>query len=107
MLTLDQVLSNEQRALFGCGPFFGTRCDSGRGGVVTSPFNPSLAINYQGLGFSSGGGIDLLNSEASAIHARLAGTFGTDASWVTTNQATSARSPARSASPGAPSAPAR
>ena len=34
LLTMDQVLSNEQRALLGCGPFFGTRCDSGRGGIA-------------------------------------------------------------------------
>ena len=86
LLTLDQVLSNEQRALLGCGPFFGTRCDSGRGGIATSPFNPIQAINYQGLGFSSGGGIDLLNSEASALLHAWPGTFGTDASWATTNR---------------------
>jgi hypothetical protein len=28
-LTLDSTLTNEQRALLGCGPFYGTRCDSG------------------------------------------------------------------------------
>ena len=38
LLTMDQVLSNEQRALLGCGPFFGTRCDSGRGGIAMDPF---------------------------------------------------------------------
>ena len=86
MLTLDQVLSNEQRALFGCGPFYGTRCDSGRGGLATSPFIAGQALNYQGLGFSAGGGIDLLNSEASALLQAWPGIFGTDASWATTNR---------------------
>ena len=30
-LTMDSTLTNEQRALLGCGPFYGTRCDSGVG----------------------------------------------------------------------------
>jgi len=85
-LTLDQVLTNEQRALLGCGPFFGTRCDSGRGGIAINPSPPFQSINYQGLGYPAGGGIDLLNTEASAfLHAWL-GTFGTDAGWTTTNR---------------------
>ena len=29
MLTLDNTLSPEQKALLGCGPYFGTRCDNG------------------------------------------------------------------------------
>ena len=86
MLTLDQVLSNEQRALFGCGPFYGTRCDSGRGGIVTNPFNATQSLSYQAQGFSAGGGIDLLNSEASALLQAWPGIFGTDASWATTNR---------------------
>jgi hypothetical protein len=86
MLTLDQSLSNEQRALYGCGPFLGTRCDSARGGIVISPFIPSQMVNYQGRGFAPGGGIDLLNTEASAFVHAWPGTFGTNASWTTTTQ---------------------
>jgi hypothetical protein len=44
---LDDSLSPEQRALLGCGPFFGTRCDG----------DPATGI----------GGLDLLNAEASAV----------------------------------------
>jgi hypothetical protein len=44
---LDYSLSPEQRALLGCGPYFGTRCDG----------DPATGV----------GGIDLLNAEASAL----------------------------------------
>src|SRR4030095_5709950 len=42
-LTLDSTLTNEQRALIGCGPFFSTRCDSGRGGQAANTVVPGSA----------------------------------------------------------------
>jgi hypothetical protein len=56
-VTLDQALTNEQRALGGCGPFYATRCDS------------SLLYRSDAAGISWGsfGGLDLLNAEASAL----------------------------------------
>ena len=48
--TLDDSLTNEQRALGGCGPHYGTRCDS------------SAASGIHG----ALGGLDWLNAEASA-----------------------------------------
>jgi hypothetical protein len=84
-LTLDQTLTNEQRALLGCGPFYGTRCDSGRGGFATSPFSPQT-INYQGQGWPNGGGLDVLNAEAGVILQSFPGTPGTRDGWLTTNR---------------------
>ena len=85
LLTLDQVLTNEQRALIGCGPFFGTRCDSGRGGVATNVFT-GQSVGYQGPGWSFGGGMDVLNTEASAILQSFPGFEGTTNGWTTTNR---------------------
>jgi hypothetical protein len=42
--------------------------------------------NYQFFGFGFGGGIDLLNAEASALMQAWPGTFGTNAAWTTTTQ---------------------
>jgi hypothetical protein len=67
--TLDSTLTNEQRALLGCGPFFGTRCDTGRididlgGNVLFGPF----------------GGIDLLNAEGGYLVNAWPGVEGTGA----------------------------
>jgi len=56
-VTLDKALTNEERALGGCGPFYASRCDS--------------SLRYrntaQGLSFGGFGGLDLLNGEASAL----------------------------------------
>jgi len=56
-VTLDKALTNEERALAGCGPFYASRCDS------------SLRFRNiaQGLSFGGFGGLDLLNGEASAL----------------------------------------
>jgi hypothetical protein len=59
--SLDMALTNEQRGLLGCGPFYGTRCDSS---VATTVFG-----NY--------GGIDFLNAEASALLQAWPGFDGT------------------------------
>src|SRR5262249_50409377 len=39
--TLDNSLTNEQRALLGCGPFYGTRCDSSAQETTTAQFPQS------------------------------------------------------------------
>ena len=75
-LTMDSTLSNEQRAMLGCGPFYGTRCDSGVGGIYNN--GTPQAKNYQFWGFGFGGGIDVLNAEASAILQSFPGFEGTN-----------------------------
>ena len=65
--TLDSSLTNEQRALLGCGPFYGTRCDSSSRETTTADFPQSGPF----------GGIDLLNAEASAIVQSWLGIDGT------------------------------
>lgn len=59
--TLDNSLTNEQRALLGCGPFWATRCDT--------------AASFGNYG--AFGGIDLLNAEASALVQSWPGIEGT------------------------------
>jgi hypothetical protein len=59
--SLDATLTNEQRALLGCGPFYGTRCDS------------SVANRV----FGAYGGVDFLNAEASALLQSWPGFEGT------------------------------
>ncbi|HVN37368.1 MAG TPA: PEP-CTERM sorting domain-containing protein [Myxococcota bacterium] len=56
-VTLDKALTNEERALAGCGPFYASRCDS------------SLRFRdaSHGVSFGGFGGLDLLNGEASAL----------------------------------------
>ena len=71
-LTLDSTLTSEQKALLGCGPFFGTRCDSGA----------AYSIGTFKL-FGEGGGVDFLNAEASAVLMAFPGLEGTDLSKVT------------------------
>jgi hypothetical protein len=56
-LTLDKSLTNEQRALLGCGPFYASRCDS------SLPFRNS----GQDIFFGNYGGLDFMNMEASAL----------------------------------------
>jgi hypothetical protein len=76
LLSLDSVLSPEQRALLGCGPFYGTRCDSSRRdrGAGT------------GVPFPEGGGVDFLNAEASALMQSWPGIEGTEDGWTTTSR---------------------
>ena len=65
--TLDSSLTNEQRALLGCGPFFGTRCDTSARETATLHFPQSGAY----------GGIDFLNMEASVLVQSWLGVEGT------------------------------
>ena len=71
VLTLDSTLTREQRALLGCGPFWGTRCDSS-----ANQFNPEPPgdIVYK---FEGGGGMDFLNAEASVLLQSWPGVEGT------------------------------
>jgi hypothetical protein len=77
--TLDNSLTNEQRALLGCGPFFGTRCDSSanvntltQGGVSGAPLlDPDPKV------YARAGGLDFLNMEASALMQAWPGIEGT------------------------------
>jgi hypothetical protein len=69
-LTLDSVLSNEQKGLFGCGPLFGTRCDS-RDAVAS--FDHSTGVEEDVPLIPAGGGIDPLNADAGAFFHAWAG----------------------------------
>jgi hypothetical protein len=72
--TMDNSLTMEQKALLGCGPFYGTRCDMAAGLVLNNV--PTLGdSNFRGAG---GGGIDVLNAEASALLQSFPGMEGTD-----------------------------
>ena len=73
--TLDSSLTNEQRALLGCGPFYGTRCDSSSRETQTADFPQSGAF----------GGIDFLNLEASALLQAWLGVEGTLPGQLTTD----------------------
>ncbi|MHC4504927.1 MAG: DUF1302 family protein, partial [Planctomycetota bacterium] len=77
-LTLDSTLSNEQKALLGCGPLFGTRCDSSDAVMLYDSGNedPTPLI-------PAGGGIDLLNADASFLLQAWAGIEGTELSELT------------------------
>jgi len=66
--TLDSSLTNEQRALLGCGPFYGTRCDTAAPNGVYGRF----------------GGVDFLNMEASALMQSWPGLEGTVEGHTTT-----------------------
>ena len=65
--TVAQVLTPQQQALLGCGPYYGTQCD---GGV---PGNPA-AVGV--------GGVDLLNAEASMLTQSWIGFEGTPISGM-------------------------
>jgi hypothetical protein len=74
LLSLDSVFTAEQRALLGCGPFYGTRCDAARDDTRRTP----------SVGFPEGGGVDFLNAEASALLQSWPGVVGTVDGWTTT-----------------------
>jgi len=69
--SLDSTLTNEQRALLGCGPFYGSRCDT------------SVAFSLYG----AFGGVDLLNAEASALLQAWPGFEGTRPGHFATSNA--------------------
>ena len=73
--TLDSSLTNEQRALLGCGPFYGTRCDSSSRETTTADFAQSGAF----------GGVDLLNFEASVLLQSWLGVEGTRRGQLSTD----------------------
>lgn len=64
--TLDDSLTNEQRGLFGCGPIFGTRCDSSATRNPLESLGGVIPLETFERHFGPAGGIDLLNTEASA-----------------------------------------
>ncbi len=70
-LSPDSTLSGAQRALLGCGPFLGTRCDTSN-----QQFLP-LSLGGGRL-FGFGGGFDALNTEASALVQSWPGFEGTN-----------------------------
>jgi hypothetical protein len=76
MLTLDSALTIQQRGLVGCGPLFGTRCDSSLR-ASGGPFGINLCTAF-GVGCTEGGGIDLLNTAAPAVLQATVGLEGTD-----------------------------
>ena len=59
--TLDNTLTNEQRALLGCGPFWGIRCDSAQPSGIYGRF----------------GGVDFMNMEGSVLVQAWPGLEGT------------------------------
>ena len=81
--TLDSSLTNEQRALIGCGPFYGVRCDSAARETNTLQFPQSGPF----------GGIDFMNMEASVLVQSWLGVEGTQPGQTST---TTCRSRARS-----------
>ncbi|HEX5065091.1 MAG TPA: DUF1302 family protein [Myxococcota bacterium] len=76
-ITLDRALTNEQRALLGCGPFYGSRCDS------SLRFRDSARTTY----FGSYGGLDFMNMEASALVQSWPGVDGTREGHTSTSTA--------------------
>ena len=73
--TLDSSLTNEQRALLGCGPFYGVRCDSAARETNTLQFPQSGAF----------GGLDFMNMEASALVQSWLGVEGTQPGQMLTD----------------------
>jgi hypothetical protein len=71
-LTLDSSLNNVQRALLGCGPYHGTRCDSASRDDTTFLGTDGVLCFLLGTGCTPGGGIDLLGAEAGALFQSLA-----------------------------------
>jgi len=81
MMTLDSTMTNEQRALLGCGPYYGTRCDSSAiDETATFLYGTQVICRFLGSGCTPGGGIDFLNMEASALEQSFVGIEGTDLS---------------------------
>ncbi|MGH7338083.1 MAG: hypothetical protein ACREI7_10915, partial [Myxococcota bacterium] len=73
--TLDSSLTNEQRALLGCGPFYGVRCDSATRETTTLQFPQSGPF----------GGIDFMNMEASVLVQSWLGVEGTQPGQTTSD----------------------
>ena len=73
--TLDSSLTNEQRALLGCGPFYGVRCDSAARETTTLQFPQSGAF----------GGLDFMNMEASVLVQSWLGVEGTQPGQTTSD----------------------
>ena len=71
--TLAQVLTSEQQALLGCGPFYGTPCDGGANQVNGDP---------------APGGMDMLNMEASAVMQSWTGIEGSPLAGYPTTDST-------------------
>jgi hypothetical protein len=76
-VTLDKSLTNEQRSLLGCGPFWGIRCDSSVNGPLTNPQRGVANGTKGGLWYAQVGGLDFLNMEASALVQAWPGFDGT------------------------------
>jgi hypothetical protein len=82
LATLDSTLTSFQKALLGCGPFFGTRCDSAvpidelptdeAGWATPDEYNAAIELI-----FPEGGGIDFLNTDASVLEQSWPGIEGT------------------------------
>jgi hypothetical protein len=79
-LTLDSTLTNQQKALLGCGPFFGTRCDSSD---AVAEFDNVTGVEADAPLTPAGGGIDLLNADASFLVQSWAGIEGTGPEFYT------------------------
>ena len=73
--TLDSSLTNEQRALLGCGPFYGVRCDSAARETTTLQFPQSGPF----------GGLDFMNMEASVLVQSWLGVEGTQPGQTTSD----------------------
>jgi hypothetical protein len=69
--TLDNTLTNEQRALLGCGPFWGIRCDSAQP-FSSNSLNPKVSGIYGAFG-----GLDFMNMEGSVLVQAWPGLEGT------------------------------
>jgi len=81
MLTLDSTMTNEQRALLGCGPYFGTRCDTSlKSPTLRTTLGEFNLCKQLGTGCIEGGGIDFMNMEGSALMQSFVGIEGTDLS---------------------------
>ncbi|MEE9606482.1 MAG: hypothetical protein V3U03_01995, partial [Myxococcota bacterium] len=59
ILTLDSTLTSPQRGIIGCGPLYGTRCDT------SLPFS-EVVVGFP-LTYPEGGGLDPLNTEGNAL----------------------------------------
>ena len=94
-LSLDSTLTNEQRALLGCGPFWGSRCDTSnrvrpdgpRAGTIAGSGGAFAGANENGDAiYGAFGGIDLLNAEASALMESWPGREGTQPGYFVTDR---------------------
>jgi hypothetical protein len=73
--TLDSSLTNEQRALLGCGPFYGVRCDSAVRETNTLQYPQSGPF----------GGLDFMNMEGSVLVQSWLGVEGTQPGQIATD----------------------